>query len=381
MKRLTFLLAALMLCATVAAVHRPRIVYRVEPIASSPHDTGEALAINARGDVAGQLNDSAFIWHAGHVTLFSPLPFLAPGDAVAGIARTINRSGLAGGSEGYYTPCAMTGLALATATLFRDGKTSYVDPSPNVRQCGFEVNGMNDEGAIVGVKAYRGFVRYPNGKELEIQPLSTRPVDNGTSASAIDNEGHVVGGTTINVKKVRYLDVGILRPRGKRAQILRAPDPNSYFIHAFVATFVDGTQHMRDLGALPGFPDTFATALNEGLTIVGYSGNESGPKWTRVSGKSHAWVWQNGRMSDLGSALGESSYAYGVNDADTIVGCDGDDAVRWVDKREEDLNTLIDPHSGWHLTCARAINRVGRIVGTGTYEGHQLPFRLVPIPG
>jgi hypothetical protein len=63
-----------------------------------------------------------------------------------------------------------------------------------------------------------------------------------------------------------------------------------------------------------------------------------------------------------------------------IVGCSGERAVRWVNKHLQDLNRLIDPRSGWHLTCARAINRSGMIVGYGRFGNReQLPFRLVPI--
>ena len=115
-------------------------------------------------------------------------------------------------------------------------------------------------------------------------------------------------------------------------QPMYCPDMDEYVIHAFVATF-DGAQHMRDLGALPGYPDTYATAIAEDGTIVGYSGTKSGPKWTRVSGPSHAWMWYRGRMVDLGRGTDDNSYAYGVNDRGVIVGCAGDHAVRWVDKR------------------------------------------------
>ena len=74
------------------------------------------------------------------------------------------------------------------------------------------------------------------------------------------------------------------------------------------------------------------------------------------------------------------SYAYGVKDAGVIVGCSGEDAVRWVNKRMQNLNALIDRHSGWDLSCARGINRAGTIVGTGELgNSDSLPFRLVPL--
>lgn len=45
-----------------------------------------------------------------------------------------------------------------------------------------------------------------------------------------------------------------------------------------------------------------------------------------------------------------------------------------------DLNTLIDPASGWTLFDARDINDAGQIVGTGTISGTQHAFLLTPVP-
>jgi hypothetical protein len=43
-----------------------------------------------------------------------------------------------------------------------------------------------------------------------------------------------------------------------------------------------------------------------------------------------------------------------------------------------DLNNLIAPASGWVLNTARAINKSGQIVGTGTVGGHSHAFLLTP---
>ena len=57
-------------------------------------------------------------------------------------------------------------------------------------------------------------------------------------------------------------------------------------IYAFLATFLDGKQHMRDLGDL-GCYSTYAKAINENLTVVAYSGTHLGPRWTGVSNDRH----------------------------------------------------------------------------------------------
>ncbi len=349
---------AMSISPALASAAQP--LYRVDPIAPPATAHGEGFAVNAGGDVAGEVDGAAFVWHAGKVIRFPGVPFTSFDGPYTSVATALNKYGVAGGHDGNYQPCVMSGLQLATAMRFANGKASFVDASRN-GLCGFEVDGINDAGVLVGSSAFRGFVRYPGGREISVKPLSTRPVDNGTRASAIDNEGRVVGGTTID------------------ARTASAPEGySSYVIHAFEATFEGGIQRMRDLGGLSRFPDTYATAISEDGTVVGYSGLMTAPKTTTLAGPSHAWMWHAGRMTDLGGATSRDSFAYGVNDRGVVVGCAGDHAVRWVDKHIQDLNALIDPHSGWQLTCARAINRSGVIVGTGIFGGRTLPFRLVP---
>jgi probable HAF family extracellular repeat protein len=367
-----FLTFALTFSTQAAQAASP--AYRVEAIVG--HGSGTALAVNEAGDVAGQLDGKAFIWHNGQLRTFGPIKYFYLGDEYQGKAKAINRFGVAAGSDGAYFPCVMSGLQFMTAAIY-DSRTRLLHPNG---QCSYEIDGINDAGTLVGIDGYRGFVRYANGTQVEIRPLSHRPEWNGTRASAIDNEGHVVGGTTIDVGSVGqvqcgYQSIGVNGP----VQPMYCPDTNGYVIHAFVATFDASGQHMRDLGALPGYPNTYATAIAEDGTIVGYSGTRSGPKWTRVTGPSHAWMWYSGRMTDLGRWNGENSYAYGVNDRGIIVGCAGNHAVRWFKKKIQNLNALIDQNSGWFLQCAYAINRRGVIVGTGTYRGIMLPFRLMPL--
>jgi probable HAF family extracellular repeat protein len=43
-----------------------------------------------------------------------------------------------------------------------------------------------------------------------------------------------------------------------------------------------------------------------------------------------------------------------------------------------DLNTMIDPKSGWLLCCARGINNKGHIVGEGLYQNQRRAFLLTP---
>jgi len=341
------------------------------------------VAINRAGVVAGQSRDGAFTWADGRVTRYAPKKFFYLDGRYTSVATAINLPGVAVGSDGSYEPLVMSGLELATAVLFQNGKMTFLDSSKEGTGT-FEADGINDSGVIVGEDQYRGFVRYPDGREIIVRPLSTRTEWNGTRASAIDNEGNVVGATTIDVPW--RLDV--YAQRGPHS-IGGLP------IHAFWLRIESGKQHMTDLGSIRGFLDTYATAIAEDQTIVGYSGTKSGPKWSLVRGVSHAWVWQHGTMSDLGMLLhGDSSWAYGANDRGEVVGCSGASdehwlgmpytdrptrAVIWRNKRIADLNDLIPAGSGWRLLCAYAINRDGWIVGDGNYKGSHQAFLLKPL--
>jgi probable HAF family extracellular repeat protein len=359
-----------------SAVPALKPAYRIVAV---PNAT-TARAINANGVVAGQAGNDAFTWDGRTLVRYPGVAITSMDGPYKAIATGIARDGTAVGHDGSYDTISMSGLHVATAAVFRNGTTTFLDRENNGT---FEADGINDRGAIVGERGFRGFLRRPDGTMLEIAPLSTREEWNGTRASAIDNENRFVGGTTIDVPHFRQP-----RTQADMAEVDALP------VHAFLASFDAYGRHMRDLGTIPGFRDTYATAISEDGVVAGYSGTVSVPKLTTLYGPSHAWVWQQGRMHDLGTLhAGESSYAYGINDAAVVVGCSGEDiaplgsrlrparerAVRWVDKRVQDLNALVAPGSGWTLHCARAINRRGWIVGDGTFKKRDRAFLLIPI--
>jgi probable HAF family extracellular repeat protein len=331
--------------------------YNVHSLTGSLSLASSAQAISSSGVVAGKVGSDAFTWQGGRMRRYAPTDFMHSGGAYSAVATGVNRAGVAIGHEGTYELLSMSGLELATAAIFRGGKTTLLNDQDNAT---FEALGINDHGEIVGAHGYRGFFRNAFGSLHDIAPLSTRAENNGTVATALDSERHVVGGTTMDVGQ-------------------SFDDLSKYPVHAFLVAYSSADRHMQDLGGLPAYPDTIATAINEDLTVVGYSGTSSDPKHATVSGPSHAWVWQRGRIIDLGAlARGDSSFAYGINDASTIVGCSGDSAVRWVNKKLQNLNALVNAASGWRLNCALAINRNGWIVGEGTYRGIRQAFLLTP---
>ena len=102
---------------------------------------------------------------------------------------------------------------------------------------------------------------------------------------------------------------------------------------AFVSAAAQYT--VTDLGTLGG-PGSFACGINDSGQVAGYSFTSSGYI-------SHAFLYSNGTMADLGTLGGSAS--------------------------------------GWTLEYANAINDSGQIVGDGTNaSGNTDAFLLTPVP-
>jgi hypothetical protein len=131
-----------------------------------------------------------------------------------------------------------------------------------------------------------------------------------------------------------------------------------------------------------GYTYAYAYAVNGAGTAVGYAGKYVGG--SSMGYPAVRWDASGTDVTELGNLGTDSSgytYAepYAASDAGTAVGyakkyVGGSDlgwrAVLWgADGQAIDLNTLIDPASGWTLTEADAISENGLwIAGVGTYD-------------
>ncbi len=115
------------------------------------------------------------------------------------------------------------------------------------------------------------------------------------------------------------------------------------------------------LGTLGATDLSFAQAINDSGQVVGYD-------WLSSAGVGHAFLYSNGRMTDIHSAslFPNGSSAQGINHSDQIVGYGwingaDDHAFLYNGGRTVDLGTL-----GGNESMALAINDAGQIVGHST---------------
>ena len=151
-------------------------------------------------------------------------------------------------------------------------------------------------------------------------------------------------------------------------------NPDCFIIHAFVWRGGD----LKDLGTLPGGNYSFASAINQFGQIAGVSENS---QIDPASGNPefHAVLWQNDKIHDLGTLGGASSYAATLNDLGQITGVALNDVpdpfsllglgsattltqtrgFLWQNGKMQDLGTLGGPD-----TWAVFVNDRGQVAGT-----------------
>lgn len=303
-----------MLFLSAAAVAAPRYSITLLPSGTSASDINETGLIV--GSVHGGGTQQGFVWSRSTFATFA-----APGGGDSFAVSINNRGGVAGYTylpNGDNRAFVYTGGVAAQLTI--PGSSYHY------------AEAINDAGVIGGSYAQggtlRGFV-YANGSVTDIGTL-------GGSYSVvhdINNAGQVVGFSNID-------------------------DDEIHQAHAFL--YANGV--MTDLGTMDGASLSEATAINERGQITGHG-------W--VEGSQHAFLYQAGVMQDLGTLGGRYSFAYDINNAGHIVGWsnepgdEGGFAFLYDGTSMVNLNSLIDPGSGWVLVEARGINDRQQIAAFG----------------
>lgn len=310
-------------------------LYTITALPTGTNPTG----INSAGQIVGDIwlgggLRRAFTWSAGSLLQFDTLG----GNDGSGTA--INDAGHATGyaslADGSVHTFVTSGAAIVDAKVFANA-TSSSGRAIN--------NGGNVAGLYYGADGnVHAFLR-SGGVDLDIGTLG----GNFTSAGGINAAGHVVGFGALD-------------------------DSSPWLAHAFM---YDGVMH--DLGTMAGASLSEATAINDYDQVTGHG-------W--VFGSEHAFLYQTGLMTDLGTLGGRESYAYDINNLGQVVGNSNDvtdfDAFAYLYSGGvmTNLNTLIDPTSGWTLYNATGINDAGQVAAYGCRgdECGGVLLNLTPLP-
>jgi probable HAF family extracellular repeat protein len=145
------------------------------------------------------------------------------------------------------------------------------------------------------------------------------------------------------------------------------------------AALYDGAWH--ELGTLGGLRSAAV-----GISANGLVTGESQIRGSAI-GVEHAFLY-DGTMHDLGT-LGGTSFSVGnaVNSSGVVTGSSDIDSTGKAHAflysaatGMLDLNSLINPSSGWVLGAGNGINDAGQITGAGTKNGQSHAFLLTPLP-
>jgi probable HAF family extracellular repeat protein len=168
-------------------------------------------------------------------------------------------------------------------------------------------------------------------------------------------------------------------------------DPNGG-VNQRAVLFTDGSVTLLD--PAPGSESSSADDLNDVGQLVGSPGF-GGVHVVHQGGRAFLYDHATGTTTDVGTLPGyQNSIASAINNLGQVVGYAWL-PVDWLPKDETNqfrrayvydhrtgvmtnLNDLIPPESEWYLVDAFAINDVGQIVGRGMIGGEMHAFVLTP---
>ncbi len=269
-----------------------------------------------------------------------------------------------------------------------------LDFPPNSGQ---SLNDINDGGRIVGSVVpgvgYLAYV-YEDGQVviLPIPPEATK-----SRAEAINNAQLIVGywgnaSTGSQHTALLWQDGVMVDPQLPLGPLSEALDVNE---RGQVVGWMGGSQDshafiwdngiVTDLGVIPGGFTAKALAIsNTGLVV----GTGRIPAEGSTVGTSRAFVWENGSMTVIEPLAGfVSTLADDVNDSGQVIVTSWFDdgtlsetsAFVWHDGELTDLNDVIAWDLGLHVERAAAIDNTGRIVARASSPTGTVALLLTPI--
>jgi probable HAF family extracellular repeat protein len=189
-------------------------------------------------------------------------------------------------------------------------------------------------------------------------------------AQAVNNRGQVVGLAQNNIPEAVP---SILYALSGGFHGANAP----FFVGTQFRAFLWEDGVMRDLGTLGG-PEAWARTINDRAQIAGVSFTDSVVNPVTGVPAYDAFLWENGKMTDLGNLGGTQSDVQGLNNRGQIIGEMtlagelGPHPFFWDKGKLTDLGTF-----GGDFGLAIGLNEEGEVVGTACNQGCQAQFAFL----
>jgi probable HAF family extracellular repeat protein len=298
-------------------------------------------------------------------TFGGPASYINP-DSVFGSPTQINSRGTAVGAAATSIPYFPTsngfvcfGPAGAVPFVYHafkwlDGAVTDLGTLSGPDECS-EATSINASGQIVGTSEQSEIDPVLGIKEIravlwqdgEIKNLGTFG-GNESAAAANNNRGQVVG-IALNA----------------------IPDPFGFFSAGTQArAFLWQNGELQDLGTLGG-PDASAFVLNERGQAGGSSYVNSTPNPATGIPTIDPFLWENGKMTDLGSLGGTFGLPVALNNRGQVIGVSNLVGDQVTDPFLWDRGKLIDLYTatnGGNVIAVDAINDAGEIVGAADFS-------------
>lgn len=313
--------------------------YRLTDLGTMGGGGSDASGMNGIGTVVGNILAGGTVRVQTGYVVQGGVPYTLRGLTPAGYSRALDINDL-----GWIAGDAATTTGAGHAVLWKNGAPKDLGvPSGYFYSFATAVNGL---GQVVGSASttpqFRVAFLYERGKMRVIGP-------GGSTASGINDSGVVIGNRMVPAPNA-HVDCWSLMPNGN-------------------------LQYLPKLGGA----SCSASAVNQSGDIVGSS--------QIATGVSHAVLYRQGVLLDLGGLGGASAAALSLNNLGVIVGVASlpngvtHAALFDIAGYPVDLNSLLDATGvGYEVVEARRVNDQGVIAGTALLGGVRRAIQLTPIP-